>query len=145
MSRSSNCTIRTLYQLAIAKQKTDLGAAEVERRRVILSRRAAPDRYASTRGMGMSVMDLARDREAALDRIAAAGRAAVDDDGADIPVLGCMSMAFHDVTGDLQRRIGMAVVNPVAASLAMADLLVRAGLSHSKRAYPEPPTIEFLR
>ncbi len=66
--------------------------------------------------MGMSVMD----------RIAAAGRAAVDDAGADTLVLGFMSMAFHDVTGDLQRRIGVPVVNPVAASLAMADLLVRA-------------------
>ena len=101
-------------------------------------------RFASSRGMGMSVMDLAQDRDRALDRIAQAGRLAVEEDGADILVLGCISMAFHDITGELQRRIGVPVINPVPASLAMADLCVRAGICHSKRAWPDPPKREFL-
>ncbi len=97
------------------------------------------DHYASTRGTGLSVMDLAKDRAGTLSRLAEVGRAAVDEDGADTVILGCMSMAFHDVTGELGERIGVPVVNPVPASLSLATLLVRTGLTHSRQAYPKPP------
>lgn len=100
--------------------------------------------YASTRGTGLSVMDLARDRERTLARLAEVGRRAVEEDGADTLILGCMSMAFHDVTAALQERVGVPVVNPVPASLALAAYLVRAGLTHSRVAYPTPPKREFL-
>jgi allantoin racemase len=100
--------------------------------------------FASSRGIGLSVMELARDREACMRQIVQAGRAAVDQDGADVLILGCMSMAFHDVAEDLQERLGVPVVNPVAASLAMAEYLVKNRLCHSKRAYPDPPKREFL-
>jgi allantoin racemase len=100
--------------------------------------------FAGAQGMGMSVLDLARDRAACLERVAEAGRRAVEEDGADVLVLGCMSMAFHDVTGELQARLGVPVVNPVPASLALAELLARTGLAHSKRAWPRPPKMEFL-
>ena len=90
--------------------------------------------FASSRGIGLSVMELARDREACMRQIALAGRAAIDQDGADVLILGCMSMAFHDVAEDLQERLGVPVVNPVAASLAMAEYLARSRLCHSKRA-----------
>ncbi len=100
--------------------------------------------YASTRGCGLSVMDLAKNRNDALDRIAEVGRQAVEEDGADTLILGCMSMAFHDITEDLGERIGAPVVNPVPATLSMAEYLVRNGLSHSRRAYPTPPKLEYL-
>lgn len=96
--------------------------------------------HASTRGVGLSVMDLARDREQTLTRIAEIGREAVEQDRADVLILGCMSMAFHDITGELGERIGVPVVNPVPASLSLAELLARTGLSHSRVAYPAPPS-----
>jgi allantoin racemase len=52
-----------------------------------------------------------------------------------------MSMAFMDVTPDLKARLGVPVVNPAKAALKLADVLIGAGLRHSKRAYPVPPTI----
>jgi allantoin racemase len=100
--------------------------------------------FASVRGMGMSVLDLARVREGALERIAEAGRRAVDDDGADILVLGCMSMAFLDVTGEVQLRVGVPVVNPVIAALKTAEMTVLMGLAHSKLGYPMPPKMDML-
>lgn len=100
--------------------------------------------FASVRGMGMAVLDLARDREGALERIAEVGRRAVEDDGADVLVLGCMSMAFLDVTGELEGRIGVPLVNPVTAALKTAEMVVGMGLAHSKRAWPMPPKMEVL-
>lgn len=100
--------------------------------------------YASTRGCGLSVMDLGRDREGTLMRLAEVSRACVEEDGADVLILGCMSMAFHDITRPLQERLGVPVVNPVQAGLALAELCVRAGLSHSKKAYPTPPKLDIL-
>lgn len=94
------------------------------------------DRHASTRGAGLSVMDLARDRGRTLDRLTEVGRGAVEEDGADTLVLGCMSMAFHGIETELSERIGVPVVNPVPASIMLAELLARTGLSHSVVAYP---------
>ena len=101
------------------------------------------DSHASTRGVGLSVMDLAKDRTAAIDRIAEVGRRAVEEDGADTLILGCMSMAFHDITGEISDRVGAAVVNPVPASLGLAESLVRSGLSQSRIAYPTPPRVNI--
>lgn len=100
--------------------------------------------FASVRGMGMAVLDLARDREGALERIAEVGRRAVEDDGADVLVLGCMSMAFLDITGEVEQRVGVPVVNPVIAALKTAEMTVLMGLTHSKLAYPKPPKMDML-
>jgi allantoin racemase len=103
------------------------------------------DRFVSVRGIGMSVLDLARDREAVLERVTEVARAAVREDGADAFVLGCMSMGFVGVTDDVQKRLHLPVVNPVVAALKTAEMVVSMGLSHSKAAYPVPPKLEVAR
>lgn len=103
------------------------------------------DKFASVRGIGMSVLDLARDREAVLERVTEVARAAAREDGADAFVLGCMSMGFLGVTDDLGKRIDLPVVNPVTAALKTAEMVVSMGLSHSKLAYPVPPKMEVAR
>jgi allantoin racemase len=100
--------------------------------------------FASVRGMGMAVLDLARQRDTALARIVEAGSQAVAEDGADILVLGCMSMAFLDVTAELEERIGVPVVNAVIAAQKTAEMVATMSLSHSKLAYPVPPKMELL-
>jgi allantoin racemase len=102
------------------------------------------DKFASVRGIAMSVLDLAQQHEATLERIAATGRCIADEDGADVLVLGCMSMAFLDITDELQERVGIPVVNPVMASLKTAEMVVAMHLSHSKSAYPAPPVKAVL-
>ena len=101
------------------------------------------DKFASVRGIAMPVLELAKDRNTALERVAEVGRIAVKNDGADILVLGCMSMAFLEITEDLQARIGVPVVNPVVAAVKTAEMVAAMGLSHSKAAYPAPPLKEI--
>ncbi len=103
------------------------------------------DMFASVRGIGMSVLDLARDREAVLERVTEVARTAARDDGADVFVLGCMSMGFVGVTEDVQKRLGLPIVNPVVAALKTAEMAAAMGLSHSKAAYPLPPKLEVAR
>ncbi|MCG8355249.1 MAG: aspartate/glutamate racemase family protein [Kiloniellales bacterium] len=101
-------------------------------------------KFAGVRSISMSVLDLARQREPTLERIAEVGRRAVAEDGADVLVLGCMSMAFLGIADSLRARIGVPVVNPVVAALKTAEMIVAMGLSHSKEAYPRPPMKEVF-
>ncbi len=98
-------------------------------------------RLAAVRGIGMAVLDVARDREAVLARLTEIGAAAIRDDHADVLVLGCMSMGFVGLTEEVQKRLEIPVVNPVVAALKTAEALVSLGVSHSKAAYPTPPKL----
>jgi allantoin racemase len=102
-------------------------------------------KFGSVRGIGLSVLDLARDREAVLERVTRVARTAAREDGADVLVLGCMSMGFAGVTDEVQKRVELPVVNPVVAALKTAEMVVAMGLSHSKAAYPVPPKLEVAR
>jgi allantoin racemase len=100
---------------------------------------------ASVRGIGLSVMDMAKQTPGALDKAAAAARLSVEEDGADVLVLGCMSMAFlPGICEDLGKRVGVPVVNPVIAALKTAEALVAMKLSHSKTAWPPPKPQEIV-
>jgi allantoin racemase len=102
------------------------------------------DRYASTRGMGLSVVDLARGRNSALDRIVEVGRRCVEEDGAHVLVLGCMSMAFLGIDSEIQERLGAPVVNPVLVSLKNAEAMLAHGIVHSGRGWTRPPSKPVL-
>ena len=100
---------------------------------------------ASVRGIGLSVTDLAKQAPGALDKAAEAARIAVEQDGADVLVLGCMSMAFlPGICEELGHRVGVPVVNPVIAALKTAEAVVGMKLSHSKAAWPLPKPQEMV-
>ena len=100
---------------------------------------------ASVRGIGLSVMDLAKQKPGALDKAADAARIAVEQDGADVLVLGCMSMAFlPGICEALGKRVGVPVVNPVVAALKTAEACVAMKLAHSKAAWPLPKPQEIV-
>lgn len=83
------------------------------------------------------VLELRSRRDEVVDELEAVARRAVHD-GADALVLGCMTMGFLDVARDLQGYVGVPVVNPVLASLKLAETMVAAGLAPSVAAYPSP-------
>ena len=67
------------------------------------------------------------------------GKRAIDEDGADVLVLGCTGLSDVAEECKLQERVGILVVDPLLAALKIAESLVSLDLSHSKLAYPEPP------
>jgi allantoin racemase len=101
------------------------------------------ERLASIRGVGVSVVDLARGDNTAWDRIIDTGRRCIED-GADVLVMGCMSMAFMGVDRELSDRLDVPVVNPVLAALKTSEMMLDLKLSHSRTAWPSPPEKAYL-
>jgi allantoin racemase len=87
-----------------------------------------------------TVLELQDRSGPARDEIAAAA-AQLAGSGADVIVLGCMSLGFLGVDEQLSDDLGVPVVNPARAALATAELLVHANLHPSKVAYPMPPKL----
>ena len=100
------------------------------------------DKLASVRSIEVAVLDLADDKEATLEKVIGVGRQAIEDDGAEALFFGCMSMGFLNVAEEVEKALGVPVVNPSKVSLKMAEALVGSGLCHSKRAFRTPPKLE---
>jgi allantoin racemase len=100
------------------------------------------DRCASVRSCGLSTSEVDHDPEAATAAIVAEAERAVRDDHAEVICLGCGGMAGLEeaITG----RLGVPVVDGVAAGVRLAEAVVGLGLRTSKvctYAPPEPKEI----
>ncbi|WP_305789641.1 aspartate/glutamate racemase family protein [Symbioplanes lichenis] len=73
----------------------------------------------------------------ALDRIVALGREALARDESDVIVLGCAGMA--DLAAKASARLGVPVVDGVAAATLLVQSLVTLGLRTSKHSEYAPP------
>lgn len=92
------------------------------------------DRCASVRASGLSVLELEEEPARAVEAIVAEARRAVTEDRAEVICLGCGGMAGLDEK--VTAATGVPVVDGVAAAVALAEGLVRLGLSTSKiRSY----------
>jgi len=102
-------------------------------------------KLASTRGVGLSVLEAREDRDRAIKAFTDEGRIAIEEDGADTLVMGCMSLAYQDIDEELSKILHVPIVNPVKVSIRLAEMLVDIGLSHSKTAYPYPKKIYHVK
>ena len=82
------------------------------------------ERLAGERPLGMSVAETASGEDT-LARMVEVGRALRDEDGADAIVMGCAGMARH--RRPLEDTLGLPVVDPTQAAVAMAIGAVRLG------------------
>lgn len=103
------------------------------------------DRFASWRVLGMTVDQFQQDPHFTEDRILAEARAAVEEDGADVVVLGCtIEFGFYK---HVQEEIGVPVVDAITAPLRYAEFLCdlqKHGWSHSKKVGYEKPAHEEM-
>ncbi|MBT9314377.1 aspartate/glutamate racemase family protein [Leptothoe spongobia] len=88
-------------------------------------------RCASVRTTRLSVLDTEQDRTATLDVLTEAGNLAIREDGAEAICLGCAGMS--GLEQQLEQRLGVPVIDAVAAAVKMAESLVSLDKTTSKR------------
>jgi allantoin racemase len=99
-------------------------------------------KLASARAIDIPVLDLEKDLDATKGALTEQARKAVVEDGADVIIFGCTGMfgcadAVHN--GLLRNGLDIPVIDPMPNAVNVAAALVRSRLTHSKRAYPQPP------
>jgi allantoin racemase len=92
--------------------------------------------------VGLTVPEVRAKPEEAFEAMVREGRRAVEEYGACSVTYGCMSMGFLMVDDRLTEEIEVPAVNPVKAAVKLAEALIDLGITHSKRAYPVPPSLE---
>ena len=100
------------------------------------------DRVVAIPTLDVTVAEFFRQPDRAADRLAAVGRAAIDDAGAEAIVLGCG--ATTGLASSLTTQLGVPVLDPGLVALKHAEMLVDLGLSQSKLAYPRNPRVAEL-
>ena len=95
------------------------------------------DRMASIRPLGLSVAELHADAEHTKAAGMALGRLMVEEDGAEVIIMGCAAMAGY--ADDLERELQVPVLDPLVVTLKVAEALVDMGLMHSRVGLYAPP------
>jgi Asp/Glu/hydantoin racemase len=95
----------------------------------------APDNQALLSGKEEDVFPL----------LEAAARRAIDEDGAEVIILGSTTM--HQSHAWLSQRLPVPVINPGPLSYKMVEAALGLGLSHSRQGYPKPmhPRLDMLQ
>lgn len=103
-------------------------------------------RLASMRVLGLGVHDFQADRERTCDRLLTEGRKAIEEDGAEVIIMGCTAeFGFHE---QMQSALGVPVIDAVLAPFKYAEFLAesaqRFGWYPSRLWGSEPPPREEL-
>lgn len=96
------------------------------------------ERMASVRPLELSVAELAADPEGTKAAGMALARRMVEEDGAEVIIMGCAAMAGYG--DDLERALGVPVLDPLKVTLKVTEALVDMGLVHSRVGLYAPPT-----
>lgn len=100
-------------------------------------------RCASVRTTKLSVLDTEQDRAATLDVLTEAGQLAICEDGAEAICLGCAGMS--GLEQQLEDRLGVPVIDAVAAAVKMAESLVSLGKTTSKQLTYRLPELKSVK
>lgn len=91
---------------------------------------------ASVRACGLDTATVDSDPEGAIQSIVDEAARAVTDDGADVICLGCAGMS--GIAEAVTAKLGVPVIDGVAAAVALAQAVVGLGLSTSKAGVYAP-------
>jgi allantoin racemase len=123
----------TLHVAAMLGHKfsiTTVFATRVPTRDLHVRAHGLESRYASSLVMDMPVLEMDANPEAAKARILELSRQAVEEQGTEVVILGCAGLAGY--AADVERELGVIVLDPTAVAFKMAEALTELGLQHSK-------------
>ncbi|WP_255171172.1 aspartate/glutamate racemase family protein [Natrononativus amylolyticus] len=110
--------------------------------RSTIERYGLGDRLASFRPVELGVLDFQTEPDRTRDRLTEAARAAIEEDHAEVVILGCTAeYGFHET---LQAELGVPVLDAVVAPFKFAELqaeLASLGWTHSKVGGYESPRV----
>jgi allantoin racemase len=96
------------------------------------------ERLASIRPLGLSVAELDADPEGTMAAGMALARQMVEEDGAEVIIMGCAAMAGY--SDDIERELQVPVLDPLKVTLKVAEAIVDMGQTHSRIGLYAPPT-----
>ncbi len=104
------------------------------------------DRMASMRPLGLGVHDFQADRDRTVAIMMDEGRSAVEEDGAEVLILGCtIEFGFHE---KMQEELGVPVIDAVLAPFKLVEMMAetadRFGWYPSRRWGSEAPPREEI-
>lgn len=95
-------------------------------------------KISSLRAIQIPVLEVNRNAEKTKEALLEQYRLARDEDGAEAVIPGNMSLSFLQAHVELEKRLGIPVLDPASLAVKMAEVMVALSLSHSKVAYPKP-------
>jgi allantoin racemase len=91
--------------------------------------------------MNMSVLEMDAHPEQAKARILELAQDAIEQ-GTEVIILGCAGLAGY--AEDIERELGLVVLDPTSVAFKITEAIVDLGLRHSKvRRYTKPPVKEI--
>lgn len=93
-------------------------------------------KLASVRLTDVRVLDIMKEFDRLADELMEKGSKAIEEDGADVIVLGCGGLL--NIAEILQEKLNVPVIDPGLVALKIAEDLVKLKLAQSKKAYPKP-------
>jgi len=97
---------------------------------------------ASVRTTAMAVTEVDADPDKAKSRVMEAAKLAVEEDGAEVVIMGCAAMLGY--AAEVSQSLGVTVLDPTATTLKITEGMIDAGIVHSKRGlFAFPPEKEY--
>lgn len=135
---SASATFHTAAQVADQFSCLTIRDATAPMARRQVHEMGLADQLASVRVVKAPVLDIDHDSDELAEQMTAVGRAAVDKDGAEALVPGCMSLAFARIHEQIADELSVPFLDPVTIGLETAALWARQGITQSPAAYPSP-------
>lgn len=100
-------------------------------------------RCVSIRTTGIPVIETETARAATVDALEAVGRLAITEDKAEALCLGCAGMSRLDI--ELEQRLGIPVIDAVAAAVKLAEAMVGLQKQTSKALTYKSPEVKPIK